>query len=187
MGVFIVITVGLVLVIVGLVVYGVSIYNGLILVKNNIEKSWANIDVLLKQRSDELPKLLASVKGYMQHEKETLEKLTLARTKFLNANSVKDKAAANNLASQALKSVFAVAENYPELKADKSFHQLQTRISGLESDIADRREYYNDSVNSFNIRIESLPDLFIARLMGFQRKEMFKVSEADRQDVEIKF
>lgn len=173
--------------IVGLVFYAIGIYNGLVLVKNNIEKSWANIDVLLKQRSDELPKLLETVKGYMKHEEGTFEKITKARTQFLDAQTVTEKANANNMMSQALKSLFAVAENYPELKADTQFIHLQTRISGLENEISDRREFYNDSVNTYNIRIESIPDMFVARFMNLQKRDMFKATESERVDVEIKF
>ena len=156
--------------------------------KNNIQKSWANIDVLLKQRSDELPKLLSTVKGYMKYEEDVLTRVTLARTKFLDAQSVQEKAASDNMISDALKSLFAVSENYPELKASESFQQLQSRISGLENELSDRREFYNDSANEYNIRIDSMPDLFVARMMGYTTPyEMFKVSEDDKKDVEINF
>lgn len=174
-------------IIVGFVIYASGIYNGLVAVKNNIVKAFANIDVLLKQRSDELPKLINTVKGYMTHETSTLEKLTAARTQFLNAKTVGEKAEADSLMSGALKSLFAVSENYPNLKADGTFLQLQSRISGLENEIADRREFYNDSVNTYNIRIASIPDVLVARFMGLQAQEMFKVHEQDRQDVEVKF
>ncbi|MBI2345509.1 MAG: LemA family protein [Deltaproteobacteria bacterium] len=172
---------------IGLLIYGIGIYNGLIQVKNNIKKSWANIDVLLKQRTDELPKLIESVKGYMAHERGVLEKVTEARTQFLSATTVAEKAQADNVMTQAIKSLFAVAENYPNLKANENFLQLQGRISGIENEIADRREFYNDSVNTYNIRIASIPDLFVARMMGLQPEEMFKTTEADRQDVQVKF
>jgi LemA protein len=171
----------------GLFFYFISVYNGLVQLKNNIKKSWSNIDVLLKQRADELPKLINSVKGYMNHEQQTLEKLTQARTRFMSAQTVGEKAAADNAISGALKSLFAVSENYPNLKANENFMQLQGRISGLENEIADRREFYNDSVNTYNIRIQSIPDVFIAKFLGYQPDEMFKVTEADRQDVEVKF
>jgi len=179
----------LILLIVAVVIIGyiVTIYNGLIKLKNNIKKSWANIDVLLKQRSDELPKLIATVKGYMKHEKDVLENVTKARTNFLNASTVAETAAADNMLSGALKSLFAVAENYPELKANENFMQLQNRISGIENEIADRREFYNDSVNQYNIRIQSIPDVIVARMMGYSNEEMFEVAESDKQDVEIKF
>jgi LemA protein len=187
---------GAVLTIVGLIVvllvviligYFISIYNSLVRLKNNIQKAWSNIDVLLKQRHDELTKLLNTVKGYMKHEREVLAQVTEARTAFLGAQSVGDKAKADNMMTSALKTVFAVAENYPELKANRSFMQLQGRISEVEDQIADRREFYNDSVNTFNIRIEQIPHVFIARMLGYTARELFKVDEADRQDVKIEF
>ncbi|MBI2675022.1 MAG: LemA family protein [Candidatus Aenigmarchaeota archaeon] len=178
----------IVLAVLGIAAYIVSIYNGLVRLKNDIKKAWANIDVLLKQRSDELPKLIESVKGYMKHEREVLTSLTKARTEFLKAKSMSEKAAADGMISQALKSIFAVAENYPQLKASENFIQLQNRISGLENELADRREFYNDSANEFNIRIESFPDTIIAGMMGLrQPAEMFKVAEEEKKDVEVKF
>ncbi|MFH1364254.1 MAG: LemA family protein, partial [Candidatus Aenigmatarchaeota archaeon] len=138
--------------------YLIAIYNGLVRLRNNIKKSWANINVLLKQRTDELPKLVASVKGYMKYEKSVLTTLTNARTQFLNAKTMAQKAAADSMITSTLKTLFAVAENYPKLRANENFMQLQNRISGIENELADRREFYNDSVNNFNIRIESFPD-----------------------------
>lgn len=182
-----VIGIGVALIIVVFIGWFIGIYNSLVRLKNNIQKAWSNIDVLLKQRHDELSKLLDTVKGYMKHEREVLTKITEARTAFMNAQSVADKARADNMMTSTLKSLFAVAENYPELKADRSFTQLQSRVSDVENQIADRREFYNDSVNTFNIRIEQIPDIFIARMLGYTRKELFKVDESDRRDVEIKF
>ncbi len=176
-----------ILIVVVFIGWFVGIYNSLVRLKNNIQKAWSNIDVLLKQRHDELTKLLSTVKGYMKHEEGVLTKVTEARTAFMNAQSVGDKAKADNMMSSTLKSLFAVAENYPELKADRSFAQFQGRISDIENQIADRREFYNDSVNTFNIRIEQIPDVFIARMLGYTRKELFKADEADRQDVKIEF
>ena len=167
--------------------YIVSIYNSLVRLKHNIDKSWSNIDVLLKQRTDELTKLLASVKGYMEHEKGVLLQVTKARTAFLDAGSVKEKAEADASMTSALKSLFAVAENYPDLKANESFLQFQNRISAIENQIADRREFYNDSVNTFNIRIEQIPYVFIANMLHYEKNDLFKVDEADRKDVEIAF
>jgi len=187
---------GMVLTIIGLIIglliiiligYFISIYNSLIRLKNNIQKAWSNIDVLLKQRHDELTKLMGSVKGYMKHEREVLERITQARTAFLNAESVQDKAKADNIMTGALKSLFAVAENYPDLKANQSFLQFQDRISGIENQIADRREFYNDSVNTFNIRIEQIPHVFVARMLGYTARELFKVEEADREDIKVEF
>ncbi len=175
------------LVILATVIYFVSIFNGLVRLKNNIKKSWGNIDVLLKQRSDELPKLINTVKGYMKHESRTLQVLTKARTDFLRAKTMSDKAASDSMISSALKTIFAVAENYPTLRATENFSKLQERISGLENELADRREFYNDSVNNYNIRIHSIPDSLVARMMGLREKEMFKVEAHEKKDVEVKF
>jgi LemA protein len=165
--------------------YFVTIYNGLIRLKNNIKKAWSNIDVLLKQRHDELPKLIKVCESYMQYEKKTLENITKARSFYNSAGSVKDKVKANNMVSDALKSLFAVAENYPDLKANQNFMQLQGRITSLEENIADRREFYNESVNNYNIRIAQLPDVIVARILGYRDETLFEVSEEDRRDVDI--
>ncbi len=165
----------------------VGIFNSLVRLRNDIKKSWANIDVLLKQRSDELPKLIASVKGYMKHEEGVLTKLTNARTAFLSAKTTGQMAEADNMITGALKSLFAVAENYPNLKANENFIQLQNRISGLENELSDRREFYNDKVNTFNIKIQSFPDMFIANFMALKQEEMFKVTEAEKKDVKVEF
>lgn len=170
-----------------LLLYTVGIYNGLIRLKHNIDKAWANIDVLLKQRSDELPKLVETVKGYMGHEKEVLTRVTEARAALLGAKSVGEQSQADSALRGALGHLFAVAEAYPELKADSSFNQLQNRISEVEEQIADRREFYNASVNAFNIRIEQVPDVLIAGTMKLEPRELFEATEADRQDVQISF
>jgi LemA protein len=174
------------LVVVGVFIYLITIYNSLVRLRNDIDKAWANIDVLLKQRHDELPKLIETCKGYMQYEQKTFLLITEARTAFMKATSVSEKAQADNLISGALKSLFAVSENYPELKANNNFMQLQGRISELEEKIADRREFFNDDVNTYNIRIQQLPDVFIAHMMNLQRKDLFKVTEEERRDVEVK-
>lgn len=186
-GTGIIVSVVLLFLVGGISGYIISVYNGLIRLKNNIQKAWANIDVLLKQRHDELPKLINSVKGYMKHEKGTLTELTKARTAFLNASTMSEKAAADNKITGALKTLFAVAENYPNLKANESFIQLQSRISGLENELADRREFYNDSVNNYNIRIQSFPDFILANMLKYNEKEMFKVTEEDKKDVDVRF
>ena len=167
--------------------YVIGMYNSLVRIKHNIDKAWSNIDVLLKQRHDELTKILGTVKGYMKHEEGVLVKVTEARTKFLSAQTVHEKAEADNMITGALKTLFSVSESYPDLKANTNFTSLQNRISDLENQIADRREFYNDSVNTFNIRIEQIPDVFLARLLGYTARELFQVSEEDRQDVEINF
>jgi LemA protein len=174
-------------VVVGTVGYGLSIYNSLVALKNNIGRSWANIDVLLKQRHDELPKLVKTCEGYMQHERAVFDKLSEARGALMKARGVAERAEAENMLTRALGQFFAVAEAYPTLKADQSFLQLQARISELENQIADRREFYNDTVTTFNTRIQQIPDTIVANWLAFTPAELFKVAESDRQDVEIKF
>ncbi|MBN1544007.1 LemA family protein [Candidatus Woesearchaeota archaeon] len=186
-GVAIVVLVIVILVVVGIVGYFIGIYNGLVRLKNDIKKSWGNIDVLLKQRSDELPKLINTVKGYMKHEKGVLTQITEARSALLKAKSVPEKAAADSQITGALKTLFAVAENYPQLKANENFMHLQQRISGIENELADRREFYNDSCNQFNIRIESFPDMIVANMMKLTPKEMFKAAEEEKKDVKVEF
>ena len=171
----------------GVIAYVITIFNGLITLKNDIDKAWANIDIMLKQRHDELPKLLDICKGYMDFERDTLQKITQARSMYQQAVSVDQKAQADQSMTSALRGFFAVAENYPQLKANDNFMRLQVRITDLESQIADRREFYNDSVNTFNIRIQQLPDTFVASFMNLTPREMFKVEEADKADVPMTF
>jgi LemA protein len=184
----------IVLVVAGLIAlmavsYFVAIYNGLITVKNNIDKAWSNIDVLLKQRHDEIPKLVDICKGYMEHERGTLEAVIKARQNVMTAQTQGPAAVgqAEGALQASMRQLFALAENYPNLKAQSSFQQMQERVSALESQIADRREFYNDSVNTYNIRIESLPDSFVAGMLQFKAREMFKVAAADTEDVKISF
>jgi LemA protein len=167
--------------------YVIGLYNRLIEIKNNVDKSWGNIEVLEKQRYDEIPNLVKVCEGYMKYERDTLDKIVSARTKFMEAKTPSQVAAADGNLAGALKTLFAVSENYPELKADKSFAQLQGRVSAIESQIADRREFYNDSVNIYNIRISQVPYLFLANSMGWRPREMFKVSEGEKRSPEIKF
>jgi LemA protein len=172
---------------VGSVGYFLSIYNSLVEVKNNIGRSWANIDVLLKQRHDELPKLVKVCEAYMQHERAVFDKLSEARGAIAQARSVGQRAQAENQITAALGGFFAVAENYPDLKANASFTSLQQRISELENQIADRREFYNDTVTIFNTRIQQIPDSWVASGMNLQAAELFKIEERDREDVTIAF
>ena len=172
--------------VIGLVGYFFTVYNGLVLVKNNIEKAWANIDVLLKQRHDEIPKLISACEAYMKFEKDTLTKIVELRSAAQGASGVAQRAEAEGKLGAGLRQIFALAENYPELKSQASFQQLQQRITGLESQLADRREFYNESVNNYNIRIQSLPDSFVASWMNLQPHEMFQVDVEEREDVPIK-
>ncbi len=168
-------------------VYAIIIYNGLVRLRNNMDKAWSNIDVLLKQRYDELPKLVKVCEGYMKHERETLERVIEARSQIGKAHGVAETARADQMLTEALKSLFAVVENYPDLKANQNFLALQGRISSLENQIADRREYFNESVNLFNIRIEQIPDVIIARILNYESRDMWQIAPEDREDVEISF
>jgi len=173
--------------IVAVVGYFLGIYNSLISLKNLIARSWANIDVLLKQRHDELPKLVSVCEGYMQHERAVFDKLSEARGALVRASSIAERAQAEHQLTGALGQFFAVAEAYPVLKANAGFLQLQSRISDLENQIADRREYYNDTVTTFNTRIQQIPDTVIANWLNFSAAELFKVEERDREDPKIEF
>src|SRR5438445_5729847 len=182
-----VILLGFLFAIAGFFIYLVTLYNGLVAIKNDIDKAWANIDVLLKQRHDELSKLLDVTKGYTEFERDTLTKITQARSQYSQAVTFDQKAQADQSMTSALRGFFAVAENYPDLKANNNFMQLERRITELENQIADRREFYNDSVNTFNIRIQQVPDTFVASFMNVQPRSMFKVEEADKTDVPMTF
>lgn len=171
----------------GVLIYMVILYNGLVRLRNENDRAWANIDVLLKQRHDEIPNLIETVKGYMQHERETLLAVTQARAASMSAASVGQKAVADLQVASALRGLFAVAENYPQLKANENFLKLQNRITELEERIADRREFFNDDVNTYNTRIGQIPDVFIASMMGLKAREMFKVSDDDKKQVEVSF
>ena len=173
------------LVVAGVLIYTVIIYNELVRLRNDNDRAWANIDVLLKQRHDEIPNLVETVKGYMQHERETLLAVTEARATSLSAATIGQKAQADLMVTGALRGLFAVAENYPQLRANDNFLRLQNRISELEERIADRREFFNDDVNTYNTRIKQIPDVFLASLMNLKPREMFKVSDEDRRQVEV--
>src|SRR5438309_3663122 len=171
----------------GVFIYSIILYNGLVRLRNENDRAWANIDVLLKQRHDEIPNLVESVKGYMQHEQQTLLAVTEARTASMNASSIGQKAVAELRVAGALRGLFAVAENYPQLRANENFLKLQNRITELEERIADRREFFNDDVNTYNTRIGQIPDVFVASFMNLKPREMFKVSDEDRRQVEVSF
>ena len=172
-----------------LVMYLVKIYNNLVTLREAVKKAWANIDVLLKQRHDELPKLIETCKQYMKYEQETLTKVMEARSAVSSAREAGDVAgvgAAEGLMQMGLGRLFAVAENYPDLKADQSFGHLQQRITGLEESIADRREFYNDAVNLNNVRIAQVPDVIIANMFGFKEATLLEFSEQETADVSVK-
>jgi LemA protein len=169
--------------------YGVTTYNRLVSLKHGVDKAWSNIDVLLKQRHDELPKLVETCKQYKQFEQETLQKVIEARSRVQSAREAHDVAAlgaAEGMLRAGLGQIFAVAEAYPELRANENFMQLQSRISQLENAIADRREFYNEAVNINNVQIEVFPDNIVAGLFRFGEKPLLKFSAAQKSDVDLK-
>lgn len=167
--------------------YLVMVYNGLIRLKNEVENSFAQIDVQLKRRNDLIPNLIETVKGYAKHEKTVLEEVTKARASMMDAKSVDEKAKASNMLSDTLKSLFAVSENYPDLKANQNFMQLQEELTGTENKIAYSRQHYNDVVMQFNVRIQVFPNNMIAGPMGFAKKTLFETPEAERAVPKVKF
>ncbi len=172
---------------VALLVYIVGAYNLLVRLANNIDKAWSNIDVILKQRHDELPKLVQVCNSYMSHERETLEAITKARNAYSAGSNIDEKAKAENQLVGALGKLFAVAEQYPDLKANQEFLAIQHRISALESTIADRREFYNDSVNLYNIAIEQIPTMWVAQQAGYRARPWLTIAASERQDVQLAF
>ena len=174
--------------IVVLIAYVAGIYNGLVNLRENVKVAWANIDVLLKQRHDELPKLVETCKRYMQFEQDTLEKVMRARASVSQASD-SGNVAAVGAAEQQLRvgvgRLFAVAENYPQLKTDETFKQLQGRITALEESIADRRELYNDQVNLNNIRVKVFPDVMIAQRFGFLPAQLLEFTNEEKSDVQV--
>jgi len=167
-------------------IYAVILYNGLVRLRNENDRALTNIDVLLKQRHDEIPNLVETVKGYMQHEQQTLLAVTQARAASMNAASIGQKATADLKMATALRSLFAVAKNYPQLKANENFLKLQNRFSELEERIAERREFFNDDVNTYNTRVGQIPDVFVASFMSLKPRQMFQVSAEDRKQLEVK-
>jgi LemA protein len=180
-----VILVGLLLVVVGLVVYGISIYNGLVAVKHQVEQAWSNIDVLLRQRHDELPKLIDVVKGYGTYERDLLEKVTTLRARQSGSSPDANRLAAEDELSHAVTRILATAEAYPDLKASATYLELQQRISRLEEQIAHRREFYNAAVNLNNVRTEQLPDMLLAPMAGLSRKPLFVATAEQTADIDV--
>lgn len=165
----------------------VAMYNGLVVLRNRFENAWSQIDVQLKRRTDLIPNLVDTVKGYAAHEKEVFTKVTEARSALMNAQGIQDQAQANNMLTGALKTLFAVAEAYPELKANQNFMMLQEELSGTESKIAYARQFYNDTVLKYDNKREKFPSNIIAGLFGFKDREYFETGEADREPVKVNF
>ena len=179
-------TITIIVIIVLVVLYLIMSYNRFITLRTRIENAWSQIDVQLKRRYDLIPNLVNTVKGYMKHEKTTLENITKARA-MLVAGSMSDKAKADGEISKALKSLFAVAESYPKLQASENFKQLQEELSATESKIAYSRQFYNDNVQEYNTKLQSFPSNFIAKVFSFSIKEFFKTEGIERENIKVEF
>lgn len=175
------------LIVLGGLIYAIMIFNELVRVRNETDRAWSDVDVLLKQRHDQIPNLVAACKGYMQYEQQTLTELTQVRATYAHATSIPEKAAAAGIATGALKTIFATAEKYPELKANQTFLQLQNSIADLEDRIADRREFFNCAVTTYNTRLRQFPDIFFAGIFGFRSRQMFQAGDDERGSVDVAF
>lgn len=162
-------------------------YNHLVTLRNRVREAWSQIDVQLKRRSSLIPNLVEAVKGYMKHEKGVLEEVTKARTSLMNAKDPHQAADADNMLTGALKSLFAVSENYPQLKASENFKQLQDEISDTETKVAAARQFYNTNVLDLNNSLETVPSMWVGSMFGFQKQEFFKATEEEKADVNVKF
>lgn len=180
------------LIILGVIVvagfFVVGIYNGLIQLKNKVEEGWADIETQLKRRYDLIPNMVETVKGYAKHEKGTLEEVTKARNMAMKATTPDEKAEAENILSGTLKSLFALSENYPDLKANQNFIDLQQTLKEIEEHIQLSRRYYNATVRDFNTKIEVFPDNLVAGMLGFQKRKFFEIEKAEeRENVKVSF
>ena len=177
----------LIIIIVGIVVWVIAIFNSLVRLKNRVDEAWSDIDVQLKRRYDLIPNLINTVKGYAAHEREVFEKVTEARTRAMGAGTTADKVAAENTLSGTLKSLFAVAENYPELKANQNFLELQRELTDTEDKIQASRRFYNGNVRDFNTKIEIFPNNTIAGMLGYAKREFFEAHEEEKEPVKVEF
>lgn len=183
-------SIALVLLLIVLVIFiaaAVAIYNGLVVKRARVDNGWAQIDVQLKRRYDLIPNLVETVKGYAAHEKEVLEKVAEFRSRAMSATTAKDSAEANNMLTSTLKTLFAVAENYPQLKANENFMRLQEELSATENKIAFARQFYNDVVMDFNATIQKFPQAIFASMFNFTPREFFQAPAAEREAVKVKF
>jgi len=163
------------------------LYNGLVSLRARVDNAWAQIDVQLTKRYELVPNLVETVKGYAKHEKQLFENVTAARTAAMGAQTLPEKAKAENMFSSTLKSLFAVAENYPQLKANENFKLLQEQLQGIEDKVAYARQFYNDSAMEYNTKIQQVPDSFIAGAFGFTPKDYFKAEAASRKAIKVEF
>ena len=175
-------------VIVLVILWAIAIYNRMIVLRNRIDNAWSQVDVQLRRRYDLIPNVVEIVKGYAAHERQTFEEVTKARQAGIDASTVKDQGAAENMITQALRRLFAVAEAYPQLRATENFQQLQEELSGTESKIAYARQFYNDSVLSYNNLIQIFPPSMIANIGGFRLRDYFEIEQSEaRAPVQVKF
>jgi LemA protein len=170
-----------------LVLWGIAVYNGLIRLKNRVDEAWSDIDVQLKRRYDLIPNLVNTVKGYAAHEKEVFEKVTEARSKAMGAENAADKAEAENALSGTLKSLFALAENYPDLKANQNFLELQRELTDTEDKIQASRRFYNGNVRDFNTKIEVFPNNIFAKMLNFVKREFFEAEGTEKENIKVEF
>jgi LemA protein len=177
----------LLVVVVVLAIALVGMYNGLVTLKNRVDEAWSDISVQLKRRYDLIPNLISTVKGYASHEKEVFEKVTEARTRAMGAGNTADKAEAENALSGTLKTLFAVSENYPELKANQNFLELQRELTDTEDKIMASRRFYNGNVRDFNTKIEVFPTNLIAGMLNFTKREFFEAADSEKENVKVAF
>ena len=174
-------------IIVVLLLWLLMTYNSLVTLRNRVREAWSQIDVQLKRRSSLIPNLVEAVKGYVKHEKTVLENVTKARSALVKAGNPGEKAAANDMLTGALKSLFAVAEAYPNLRASENFKQLQDELSDTETKVAASRQFYNTNVLDLNNSLETVPSMWVGNLFGFQKEEFFKATEQEKADISVKF
>lgn len=170
-----------------LLVWLLATYNGLITLRNRVREAWSQIDVQLKRRSSLIPNLVETIKGYAKHEKEVFENVTKARSALMGAKNPGEAAQANDQLSGALKSLFAVAEGYPQLRASENFKQLQEEISDTETKVAASRQFYNTNVLDLNNSLETIPSAWVGQMFSFKKEEFFKASEDEKADVKVQF
>jgi len=179
--------IALIIVVVLLIVWIIGVYNNLVSLKMRVKNAWAQIDTQLKRRFDLIPNLVETVKGYAAHEQGTLEKVIAARNTYASATSVEDKAKANNELTSTLKSIFALGEAYPELKANENFLALQTELAGTEDKVAYSRQFYNDTVQMYNTAIMKFPNNILAGMFGYKEEPFFTIDDAEKEPVKVQF
>lgn len=173
--------------VVGVAIFAIGVYNSLIVLKNKVDEGWADIDTQLKRRWDLIPNMVETVKGYAKHEDKVFVQVTQARSQAMQAKTPDEHAKAENMLTNTLKSLFAVAENYPELKANQNFMDLQATLKEIEEHIQMSRRYYNGTVKDFNTKLEIFPNNIVAGFLGFKKREFFEIAEEERENVKVSF